>query len=44
MLAAFHTRIKARALAGVDFGPAEAACPHGFAPKAHLERAAKVLG
>jgi len=34
---------EARALAGVDFSAAEAACPHGFKLRAHLERAAKVL-
>lgn len=33
----------ARDLAGVDFGPAGAACPHGVDVAAHMKRAAEVL-
>lgn len=34
---------EARQLEGVDFGPANAACPHGVDVAAHMDRARRVL-
>jgi hypothetical protein len=34
---------EARALSGVDFTRANAACPHGVDVAAHMERAARVF-
>jgi predicted aldo/keto reductase-like oxidoreductase len=34
---------EAQALAGVDFAPADRACPHGVKVSAHMKRALKVL-
>jgi len=33
----------ARALSGVDFRAAEAACPHGVELVAHMDRAARIF-